>query len=205
MRNGSKQNAMTSRSQILGSVLANQPAFTPVGDPPLLKYTAHMTLVEEFCHNLSAISVNINLLDHIQPLLDEIQMRVRNGDNIVSNLRSASNHDTWRKETAATDPGLVETVYMRSYLAVAENGAVWIDDSNVTHRILPFFCDNLKLVINASSIVRTLHDAYMKIDFTAIGFGTFIAGPSKTADIEQSLVIGAHGAKSCAVYILLND
>jgi L-lactate dehydrogenase complex protein LldG len=35
-----------------------------------------------------------------------------------------------------------------------------------------------------------------------LGWGCFIAGPSKTADIEQSLVIGAHGARSMVIFLL---
>ena len=34
------------------------------------------------------------------------------------------------------------------------------------------------------------------------GFATFIAGPSKTADIEQSLVLGAHGPRSLIVFLI---
>ncbi|MNW08326.1 Lactate utilization protein C [compost metagenome] len=47
-----------------------------------------------------------------------------------------------------------------------------------------------------------MHEAYQKIADSVYGFGTFIAGPSKTADIEQSLVLGAHGPKNMTVFIL---
>jgi L-lactate dehydrogenase complex protein LldG len=53
-----------------------------------------------------------------------------------------------------------------------------------------------------SKIVSTRHHAYQEINTFEEGFGVFLAGPSKTADIEQSQVIGAHGARSLLVYLL---
>jgi L-lactate dehydrogenase complex protein LldG len=47
-----------------------------------------------------------------------------------------------------------------------------------------------------------MHDAYKRIGLAPYTYGAFIAGPSKTADIEQSLVLGAHGPKSMTVFIL---
>jgi L-lactate dehydrogenase complex protein LldG len=47
-----------------------------------------------------------------------------------------------------------------------------------------------------------MHQAYERIGNQEYGFGTFIAGPSKTADIEQSLVLGAHGARGLTVFLM---
>ena len=50
-----------------------------------------------------------------------------------------------------------------------------------------------------------MQHAYERIGSSNPNFGTFIAGPSKTADIEQSLVLGAHGPKTLTVFLLRND
>jgi L-lactate dehydrogenase complex protein LldG len=75
-------------------------------------------------------------------------------------------------------------------------------ERQLVNRILPFICQHLVLVIRAGSLVSNLHEAYRTIEVGREGYGVFIAGPSKTADIEQSLVIGAHGARSLLVYLV---
>jgi L-lactate dehydrogenase complex protein LldG len=61
---------------------------------------------------------------------------------------------------------------------------------------------HLALVVSARELVADMHEAYRRVRFDGAGFGLFIAGPSKTADIEQALVIGAHGARSCSVFLV---
>ena len=85
---------------------------------------------------------------------------------------------------------------------VLENGAMWISEKQMSNRLLPFICQHLVIVLSPETIVNTMHEAYQQIDAAANGFGVFIAGPSKTADIEQNLVIGAHGARSLRVYLV---
>ena len=86
--------------------------------------------------------------------------------------------------------------------AVAENGAVWISGEAFRPRAAFVVTEHLALVVAAAEVVHDMHEAYRRIAFPRAGFGTFIAGPSKTADIEQALVIGAHGARSCTLLLV---
>jgi L-lactate dehydrogenase complex protein LldG len=96
----------------------------------------------------------------------------------------------------------INLTIVRGEFGVAENGAVWVDDSRLRHRGLLFLTENLLLVLNGRDIVPDMERAYARIDFGRIRSGYFISGPSKTADIEQCLVIGAHGAKSLIVLVV---
>jgi L-lactate dehydrogenase complex protein LldG len=96
----------------------------------------------------------------------------------------------------------VDLTIVRGELGVAENGAVWVNADPLRHRALLFLSENLILVIEGRDIVPDMESAYARIDFTRLGSGYFISGPSKTADIEQCLVIGAHGAKSVLVLVV---
>ena len=96
----------------------------------------------------------------------------------------------------------VDLAIVKGEFAVAENGAVWIKNSDNRHRSLYFIAQNIVIVVEKSQIVNNMHEAYEKISFDDNGYGVFVSGPSKTADIEQSLVIGAHGPKSGYVIFL---
>lgn len=86
--------------------------------------------------------------------------------------------------------------------AIAENGAVWVTDSTVKHRAIYFIAQHLALVVSVSHLFSNMHEGYGRLSFETPRFGAFISGPSKTADIEQSLVIGAHGPRSMTVFLV---
>ena len=93
----------------------------------------------------------------------------------------------------------VDVLEIDGAFGVAENGAIWLTEEALPHRVAPFICQHL--VIHVQKIVPNMHAAYEELTHQTTGFGLFLAGPSKTADIEQSLVIGAHGARSLTVVI----
>jgi len=106
---------------------------------------------------------------------------------------------------AVDDPHELESIdlaVLSGELAVAENAAVWFSGSRLRHRVLPFITQHLILIVPAGCVVNNMHEAYERLQFQETGFGVFISGPSKTADIEQSLVIGAHGPRSLVVVLL---
>ena len=91
--------------------------------------------------------------------------------------------------------------------AVAENGAIWVRPANMIQRTMIFLTQHLAILVSRSEMAMHMHEAYRRIrELQHCGangpdFGVFVSGPSKTADIEQSLVIGAHGCRSLQVFL----
>ena len=103
---------------------------------------------------------------------------------------------TEAQELERTDVGVV-----RGTVGVAENACVWIPQT-MKERAVCFMAEYLVILVSRKDIVSNMHEAYRKIEFTDYGFGTFISGPSKTADIEQALVYGAQAARGVTVMLM---
>ena len=102
------------------------------------------------------------------------------------------------RDLNGTDVGII-----RGKFGVAENACIWIPQT-MKEKAVCFISENLIILLPKSQIVNNMHEAYKRIEFDNEydGYGTFISGPSKTADIAQVLVMGAQAARSATVLLL---
>ena len=129
--------------------------------------------------------------------LPEITIATRNPDEVGR-----------ARDLNGTDVGIV-----RGMFGVAENACVWIPQQ-MKEKAVCFISENLIILLDKKQIVNNMHEAYKRLSessgktagnsdgFEEYGYGTFISGPSKTADIAQVLVMGAQAARSATVLLL---
>lgn len=193
---------MSVRENILNAIKSNQPTLVPLPEinrNAVMHFEDSYTQFKTVLQNIGGV---VKMIANIEEIKAEIEKEKLNNLLVIDLLSDFSEEDRQKTTMPASELEKLEKVYIKSSLAVAENGAVWITETQMQNRLLPFISQHLILVIDKSDIVETMHDAYQKIDNKKGEFGVFIAGPSKTADIEQSLVIGAHGARTTTVYVI---
>lgn len=189
---------MSSKLEILNalklSALTNHPM-------PSIDVTPRLeNLVGQFETNLNAVAGTLHKDGGIKPLQAKVDELIAQGLQVISLVEGV----TANREMPPTAHELKDIDYavIPGDIGVAENGAIWVNNRNLGHRVTPFICENLILALPTNKIVPNLHQAAKEITLASGEFGVFIAGPSKTADIEQALVVGAHGACSLNVYLL---
>ncbi len=191
-----------SRDFILASIKKNQPALKPLPSVEGLNQSTHVPK-EQFKAVLQSIGgIAIEVADY-QEIEQFIQQNYTKKNRIITTLSDLSKvaELDWQNSDPH-DLENVELTIIKAHFGVAENSALWISEGLMGQRVAPFICQNLAVVLNEKDIVPTMHEAYAHIGSADYGFGVFIAGPSKTADIEQSLVLGAHGSKTIVVFLL---
>lgn len=157
--------------------------------------------VAQFIEMSQAVGANVVEAAPGDKLDDIIRKAYPDAKVVASNLPEVKmatlNPDTVADAQAlnGTDVGVVS-----GQIGVAENGCVWIPQS-MKQKAVCFICEYLVIVLPKSGIVNNMHEAYARIEMPATGLGLFISGPSKTADIEQALVMGAQAARGVTVVI----
>ncbi len=187
-----------SREKILGNIRKNKPNLHPLPATPHFAAPTN-DLLKAFTLVAEGSGTNVRstaqatlreILEKEYPGLERCYSKV--ADYPSRGLEGINDSDPFSLQD-------VELAVFPGRLAVAENGAVWVSEAELGMRVSAFIAQHLALVVPRGDLVWNMHEAYRQVRIDATGFGAFIAGPSKTADIEQSLVIGAQAARSLTV------
>ena len=160
-----------------------------------LEGIAYDDTVEQFIEMSRNVGSNVIVAKQGESLDDIVRRAYPEAKVIASDLKELTiatlNPDTVADAQSlnGTDVGVVA-----GEIGVAENGCVWIPQQ-MKEKAVCFISEYLVIVLSKNSIVNNMHEAYDRITMPSTGLGTFISGPSKTADVEQALVMGAQAAR----------
>lgn len=201
---------MSSREDILQSIRSNTQMRYEKPDYTSLEVEAvtYSNLVEHFSEMVDMVGGKAFLLGDLK--IDDVVTRRYSPRRVASTMTEVEvggvmqklNCVTFNPDEVASTAELdgTDVAIVKGRVGVCENGAVWIQQ-DLEQRAIYFMAEALVILLDHRDLVNNMHEAYKRIDTGEYGYGIFISGPSKTADIEQALVLGAHGA--CDVMVLI--
>lgn len=157
--------------------------------------------LKQFVEMSKTVGGRVVELEAGQDINDVIKVCYPEAKVIASNLPEVTianrNPDTVAEanDLNGTDVGVVRGVF-----GVVENGCIWIPQT-MKEKAVCFISEYLVILLDRKQIVNNMHEAYRRIEFNSYGYGCFISGPSKTADIAQALVMGAQAARGVTVVL----
>lgn len=192
---------MSSKNEILDNLKRHILTQYDMPDIDVIMGIQYPDAREKFIEMCKAVGGDAILIESGSDINEIIKQLYPEAKNIASNIQeitiATSNPDD------VADPRKLngtDLAVIRGEVGVAENGCVWIPQ-NVKEKAVYFISEYLVILLDKQNVVNNMHEAYQQIKFNDYGFGVFISGPSKTADIEQALVVGAHGAKGVTVLL----
>lgn len=194
---------MSSKEAILANIKRNIGATTyDMPDTDNIHGIVYADKIAQFIAISKQVGGDARLLSPEDSIDDALRTLYPDAERTASNLPEVTiaNVKADKLDTPHQLNG-TDLAVIRGEIGVAENGCVWIPQ-NVAHRALYFIAEYVVIVLDRKNIVNNMHEAYDRIIPSENGFGVFISGPSKTADIEQALVVGAHGARGLTVLLV---
>lgn len=165
-----------------------------------ITYPDKVKQFEQIMEAVGGKTVRINSGDDLGEILHRLYPEAT---RFISDLSLGSLPVT-RPEEAGTpeERNGTDVTVVESPIAVCENGCCWVEQKGEWRAEL-FVSENLVFLVNKEDLVHNMHEAMRRV--RALNpqspYSGFISGPSKTADIEQALVMGAHGARGVTVLL----
>ena len=152
---------------------------------------------------LETVGGEMHILDSVDDVDSKLKELFPDVKMVYTNIKGVEFGNVNLEEVkSAHDLAQLEVAVLEGEFAVEENGSVFVSDNKMGNKMIPTITEYLVLVVPKPEIVKNMHEAYKKIDLKNMEYGVFISGPSKTADIESTLVFGAHGAKNLALLLV---
>lgn len=202
LMNGTKTEIKMGREAILQSIKKNKPDLLPVPEIKIDAFAEDVNLKEVFKSNLNIVGGTIKEVE-TKNIDSEIRAQYLDAKRIVStSTKSTLGTVSISKNTDPHGLEDIDLAIVEGELGVSENGAIWVTANSSIVRALPFITNDLVIILEKTKLCLHMHQAYDIISERNRNYGVFISGPSKTADIEQCLVVGAHGAMSLTVLLV---
>jgi len=157
-------------------------------------------LTDLFINNL-AKGGGVGEFVRIKDLDSKLETMAKDFDKVLNLSDRTGIHSCGIDSNHLAQVDRIDLLIINGRMGVAGNGAVWITGDQLVERRFPFIAIQVVVILPKNKLLYDLTQAYQRIQLEQDGFGIWIAGPSKTADIEQSLVIGAQGARRHTVLI----
>ena len=159
-------------------------------------------LVARFCERIesrSGTTSRLKALDAVPAAVAALAEKhgLPHAAAVGNALASLSWPEGWSIEHGAAGIDTALGVSM-AWRAIAETGAVMMHsgpDSPITHNFVP---ETHVVVVPVERIVRHYEDCWVALREAGKGAPramNFISGPSRTADVEQTIELGAHGPR----------
>lgn len=205
---------MSSREDILQSIRRNTQVRFERPDLSELEQKAitYTDPIKRFCEVMKQVggqAVVLSPEDDLDTVIRKSYPQARRIAGVVNDVKDASGkvHHisciTFHPDEVENSGDLdgTDLAIVDGRVGVCENGAVWLQQ-DVEQRAVYFISEALVIILHREDLVDNMHQAYKRIDTGNYGYGVFVSGPSKTADIEQALVFGAHGPRSVTVILI---
>lgn len=189
------------KEDLLAKILANIHTTYDMPSFDDMKGVQYADPLKQFVEMSKTVGGKVVELEKGQDINEVIKNCYPDAKVIASNLPEVTianrNPDTVDEanDLNGTDVGVVRGVF-----GVAENGCIWIPQT-MKQKAVCFISEYLVILLDRKQIVNNMHEAYQRVEFNSYGYGCFISGPSKTADIAQALVMGAQAARGVTVVL----
>ena len=193
---------MKAREDILSRIASRKPKSAD----PVSRGTRRSSSVSTFIEQAEKVEAKVRHIASLSDLPEAVADYLRDNNlpaRICLPSTSALNRLDWPRtvEIAQSLPGIDETAVSLAAFGIAETGTL-VHAASANTPASWHFRPGLEIVaVRRSLILSTLEDVLDRLGEIPSTLN-LVSGPSRTADIEQTLEVGAHGPKGLLVLVI---